>query len=76
MDRATTDMNVAAFQRLEPALERSHPRKVVVMQNERPLAYGKDYGEAFDRALAKADADEEFYIARVGPYDEDIICMY
>ena len=73
MYHATTDVNVAAFQQLEPELERSHPRKVVVFHDGQLVATSDRYGEALKRAREKTRG-KKFYITRVGPYDKDIIC--
>ena len=73
MNRATTNVNFIAFQRLEPMLEREYPRKVVVFHEGRLVATDDRYGEALRHARKKTSG-KRFYVTRAGPYDKDLIC--
>lgn len=71
----TPDLDEEAFEALEPELERTNPHEVVVFQNGRLLAVGKTYKEVLGRAHELVDRGELF-LARVGPYDPDVLCLY
>ncbi len=73
----TPDPNVAAFEAMQSRLEIEHPHEVVIFQKGRLIATGKDYTEAMERASTnpKSDKQEKFLLKRVGPYEEEVICV-
>ena len=74
----STDADSAAFEALRPRLEKEHPHEVVLLQSGKLMGAGKDYDEAIDRALANPASDKRqtFFLRRVGPHDEDLICIF
>lgn len=73
----TSDPNDEAFKSMQPELARKHPHEVAIFQKGRLVAIGKDYGEAMDRAFSNpaSDKSERFLLRRVGPYDEEVVCL-
>ncbi len=67
------DPDIEAYEQMEAELEQKYPHQTVVFHQGRLAAVAKSHQEAMRKAR-QISQHGRFFVARLGPYDDDVIC--